>query len=47
MKISEISKKLCHKENWTEELAYVHVSRLIVGFILGFIFGIVLYWSLS
>lgn len=42
MKISEISKKLSHRENWTKELAYVHITRLIVGFILGFIVGIIL-----
>lgn len=31
---------LTKKENWTPELIYIHRSRLIIGLVLGFIFGI-------
>ena len=33
-------KDLTKKENWTPELRYVHKSRLIIGFILGVIVGL-------
>lgn len=31
---------LTKKENWTPELKYVNKSRLILGFIIGFLFGL-------
>ncbi len=32
-------------ENWTPLLVYIHVSRMIVGFILGFLLGIsLIFW---
>jgi len=39
MRWYEIAKNLSHKENWTEQLIYVHKTRLILGFILGIILG--------
>ncbi len=35
----EITHKLSKKENWTEELIYVHRTRLLLGVILGIIVG--------
>ena len=36
-------KDLTKKENWDEDLTYVHRSRLLIGFILGFLSGFCLY----
>jgi len=33
-------KDLTKKENWTLELRYINKSRLIIGFILGFLLGL-------
>ena len=33
-------KDLTKKENWTSELTYVNKSRLIIGFIIGFLLGL-------
>jgi hypothetical protein len=38
----EISKKLSKKENWTEELTYVHRSRMILGLFFGLILGFII-----
>jgi len=38
----ECAKKLGKRENWTDELTYVHKTRLIIGFILGFVIGAML-----
>jgi len=37
-----MNRDLTKKENWTKELRYVHRSRLIVGFIIGVLFGLLL-----
>lgn len=34
-----ITERLCHRKAWTPELIYVHQTRLVLGVILGFIFG--------
>ena len=39
----KIGENLTRKENWTDELRYVHITRLIVGFILGIIVAV---WSI-
>ena len=33
-------KDLTQKENWTPELIYVNKTRLIIGFIFGFLLGL-------
>jgi len=39
MKFIEVNKKLSKRKNWTDELIYVHRTRLIFGFLLGLIIG--------
>jgi hypothetical protein len=34
--------KLSKKENWTPLLIYIHISRIILGFILGIIFEVII-----
>ncbi len=34
--------KLTRKENWTPELRYVHKSRLIIGFLIGLLLGLLI-----
>lgn len=41
-KIIKIGEKLSKRENWTDELLYVNYTRLMFGFILGIIWGLVL-----
>lgn len=38
----EINKKLQDKKNWSPELLYVHITRLLLGFILGVFVGILI-----
>lgn len=33
----ECNKKLSNAKNWTYELRYVHRTRLVLGFIIGFV----------
>ena len=40
MSYNEINKKLQDRKNWTPELIYVHRTRLILGFIIGLIVGL-------
>lgn len=39
---AEIAEKhnLCREESWTPLLVYIHVTRVIAGFLLGTVFGI-------
>lgn len=36
-------KDLTKKENWDEDLRYVHRSRLLIGFFIGWISGFMAY----
>ena len=33
-------KDLTKRENWTEEMIYIHKSRLLIGMIFGIVIGI-------
>jgi hypothetical protein len=39
-KYRRISEKLSHPENWTDELKYVHITRLICGIVIGIVTGL-------
>ena len=39
MNIWEIIIKLHKRENWTDELIYVHRTRIVFGLIAGFLLG--------
>lgn len=39
-----INRKLCNLKNWTDELRYVHETRLIGGFVIGLMVGFCLAW---
>ena len=34
---SNVSERLSKKENWTADLVYVHVTRLFIGLVMGFL----------
>ena len=38
----QINDKLCDPKNWTDELRYVHRTRLGVGIVIGLIIGLLL-----
>ena len=43
----ELINKFSNKENWTKEHKYISTSRLLIGFILGTIFGLALSYFFS
>lgn len=34
---SNVNERLSKKENWTADLVYVHVTRLFIGVVMGFL----------
>jgi len=51
MNYQEINKRLSNRKNWTEELVYVHRTRLLLGFLVGFFIGLfistLIFWHKS
>ena len=38
------AEKLSKRENWTDELIYVHRTRILIGVVLGLIYGLLFGW---